>query len=106
MKQMVIGLVVGLVLGGSATGYAVTKGSTPIRIGDGVTLKAIDAYCWLDRSDPNGEEAGPILDCGRTSTNVAGSTCPGRHWVISRYHILVQNFCHGPVTTSRFNRNP
>jgi hypothetical protein len=95
------------VLGGTATGYAVSKTRiTTIRPDTAVVFKGFDFTCYFDRSDPNKIEVGPILDCGRGSTTHAGSNCPGRRVTISRYHIVVANLCNGPPTQMRFNRSP
>jgi len=107
MKGAAVGLIAGVVLGGTATGYAVSH-SRPITVHPetGATFIGLDFECYYSRSDSNHIEVGPILDCGRASTVHRGSRCPGRRVTISRYHIVVGNFCNGPPTQVRFNRAP
>ena len=107
MKLLVVGLVAGIVLGGTATGYAVTK-SRPITIrpGTGMVFAGLDFSCYYSPPAAIYDDPGPILDCGRNSTSHAGSTCIGRRLTVSRYHFDVANVCHGPATHARFNRSP
>ena len=107
MRLLVVGLLAGIVLGGTATGYAVTK-SRPITIRpeSGLAFQGLDFGCYYSRSDPNKTEVGPLLDCGRVSTSHGSSNCVGRRLRISRFHIIVWNACNGPVTQTRFNRSP
>jgi hypothetical protein len=106
MKRAFVGLLAGVMLGGAASGYAMSQWNTVnVYPETGVFFKGIDFGCAYSRSDPSGKEVGPLLDCSRVSTSHS-KNCRGRYVAISLYHITVTNWCPGLGRATTFPRSP
>jgi hypothetical protein len=87
VKRTVSALIAGLVLGGTGVGIAATQTRfVTVKPGTYITFQGLDLYCAYLSSDPDHNDPGPLLDCGRSS--VRGG---GRLTSMTRYHFGITN---------------
>ena len=71
-----------------STGFASHRSAeryVTVRPGDGITVRGLDLFCSVMRSDPDHHEVGPVMYCNRHSARYSRAVS------ISRFHMELSN---------------